>query len=146
MAEASTQHPATSNEQQETRESIDMPNYSTLSIRQDGEVTIVEVLARRIYLKVVEEFREELNDVLAHTPGAVILDLNKVSVMNSAGLGVVIATHDYLQKQQRPFLIANLQPVMQDIFNRMQLGTLIASTPTVAEGLQKLREPAEAVA
>lgn len=123
-----------------------MPNYSTLSVRQDGEETIVEVLARRIYLKVVEEFREELNDVLAHAHGPVVLDLGKVSVMNSAGLGVIIATHDLLQKQKRPFLVANLQPVMQDIFNRMQLGTLITATASVAEGLQKLREPAVAVA
>jgi anti-anti-sigma factor len=76
---------------------------------------------------------------------SVILDLNKVSVMNSAGLGVVIATHDSLQKLQRSFLIANLQPVMQDIFNRMQLGTLITATPSVAEGLQKLREPVDAM-
>jgi anti-anti-sigma factor len=126
-----------------------MPNYSTLSVRQDGEVTIAEVLARRIYLKVVEEFREELNDVLAHARGPVVLDLGKVSVMNSAGLGVIIATHDSLQKQQRPFLVANLQPVMQDIFNRMQLGTLITATASVADGLQKLQElqePAVAVA
>ncbi len=123
-----------------------MPNYSTLTVRQDGEVTIAEVLARRIYLKVVEEFREELNDVLAHARGPVVLDLGKVSVMNSAGLGVIIATHDSLQKQQRPFLVANLQPVMQDIFNRMQLGTLITATASVADGLQRLREPAVAVA
>ena len=109
-------------------------------------MTIAEVLARRIYLKVVEEFREELNDVLGHSRGPVVLDLGKVSVMNSAGLGVIIATHDSLQKQQRPFLVANLQPVMQDIFNRMQLGTLIAATPTVAEGLQRLRKPVEVMA
>lgn len=109
-------------------------------------MTIAEVLARRIYLKVVEEFREELNDVLAHARGPVMLDLGKVSVMNSAGLGVIIATHDFLQKQQRQFLVANLQPVMLDIFNRMQLGTLITATASVADGLQKLQAPAVAVA
>lgn len=102
-------------------------------------MTVVEVLSRRIYLKVVEEFREELNDVLSGTSGPVLLDLGKVSVMNSAGLGVVIAAHDHLQKQQRQLVVANLQPLMQEIFNRMQLGTLITATPSVAEGLQKLR-------
>jgi anti-anti-sigma factor len=116
-----------------------MPTYSTLSVRQDGEVTIVEVLARRVYLKVVEEFREELHDVLSGTSGPMLLDLGKVSVMNSAGLGVVIAAHDHLLRQQRPFVVANLQPLMQEIFSRMQLGTLITATTSVAEGLQKLR-------
>jgi anti-anti-sigma factor len=123
-----------------------MPTYSTLSIRRDGDTTIVEVLSRRIYLKVVEEFREELNDVLANTAGALLLDLGKVSVMNSAGLGVVIAAQDYMQKQQRPFLVANLQPLMQEIFNRMQLGTLITATASVNDGLQKLQESTLAIA
>jgi anti-anti-sigma factor len=123
-----------------------MPTYSTLSVRRNGDTTIVEVLSRRIYLKVVEEFREELNDVLANTSGALLLDLGKVSVMNSAGLGVIIAAQDYLQKQRRPFLVANLQPLMQEIFNRMQLGTLITATASVNDGLQKLQESAAAVA
>jgi anti-sigma B factor antagonist len=120
-----------------------MPTYSTLSVRQDGEVTIVEVLARRIYLKVVDEFRQELQDVLSGSSGAVLVDLGKVSVMNSAGLGVLISAHDHLQKQQRLFVVANLQPLMREIFDRMQLGTLITVAPTVEEGLKKLREPAE---
>ena len=117
-----------------------MPTYSTLSVRQSDDTAIVEVLARRIYLKVVEEFREEMHDILRNTTGALLLDLGKVSVMNSAGLGVIIATQDYMQKQQRPFLVANLQPLMQEIFNRMQLGTLITATASVNDGLQKLQE------
>jgi anti-anti-sigma factor len=123
-----------------------MPTYSTLSVRHDGDTAIVEVLSRRIYLKVVEEFREELNDILANTNSAVLLDLGKVSVMNSAGLGIIIAAQDYMQKQQRPFLVANLQPLMQEIFNRMQLGTLITAAASVSDGLQRLQEPAPAIA
>jgi len=123
-----------------------MPTYSTLSVRRDGDTAIVEVLSRRIYLKVVEEFREELNDILFNTNGAVLVDLGKVSVMNSAGLGVIIAAQDYLQKRQRLFLVANLQPLMQEIFNRMQLGTLITATASVNDGLQKLQESAPAIA
>ncbi|MCG3121067.1 MAG: hypothetical protein ALAOOOJD_04007 [bacterium] len=123
-----------------------MPTYSTLSLRHTDETAIVEVLSRRIYLKVVEEFREELNDVLKNTNGALLLDLGKVSVMNSAGLGVIIAAQDYMQKNQRSFVVANLQPLMQEIFNRMQLGTLIATTPSVTDGLMQLQEPQTALA
>lgn len=123
-----------------------MPTYSTLSLRHSDETTIVEVLSRRIYLKVVEEFREELNDILKNTSGALLLDLGKVSVMNSAGLGVIIAAQDYMQKNQRPFVVANLQPLMQEIFNRMQLGTLITTTSSVTDGLMQLQEPQTALA
>jgi len=123
-----------------------MPTYSTLSVRNTDNAAVVEVLSRRIYLKVVEEFREEINDILRNTTGALLLDLGKVSVMNSAGLGVIIATQDYMQKQQRPFLVANLQPLMQEIFNRMQLGTLITATASVNDGLLKLQESTATIA
>jgi hypothetical protein len=39
-----------------------------------------------------------------------------------------------------------LQPLMLEIFNRMQLGTLITATASVSDGLQKLQESAAVVA
>jgi anti-anti-sigma factor len=65
--------------------------------------------------------------------------LEKVSVMNSVGLGVLIGAHDQLSKKDRPFVITNLQPLMQDIFARMKLETVIAVRKTQSEGLEYLR-------
>jgi hypothetical protein len=39
-----------------------------------------------------------------------------------------------------------LQPLMQEIFNRMQLGTLITATASVNDGLQKLQETTSTLA
>jgi len=117
-----------------------MPSYTTISLRMQDEIAIVEVLARRIYLHTVEEFRDELQQVLSSTAGPVLIDLGKVSVMNSAGLGVLIATQDQLQKNNRRLVVVNLQPLMQEIFGRMRLETLIAIADTQAEGLRKLQD------
>ncbi|MGH7492550.1 MAG: STAS domain-containing protein [bacterium] len=120
-----------------------MPNYSTISVQTEDGATIIAVLSRRVYLQIVDTFREELQQVLQSTAGAVLLNLEKVSVMNSVGLGVLIAAHDQLGKQDRPFVITNLQPLMQDIFSRMKLETVIAVRKTQPEGLEYLRSRAK---
>lgn len=120
-----------------------MPNYSTISVQTENGLTIISVLSRRVYLQIVDAFREELLGILQTTSGAVLLNLEKVSVMNSVGLGVLIAAHDQLRKQSRPFVITNLQPLMQDIFARMKLETVIAVRKTQAEGLDYLRSQAK---
>jgi len=116
-----------------------MQNYSVLNTQSEEDVIVVSVLARRVYLQVVDTFREELQNLLRSTTGAILLNLEKVSVMNSVGLGVLIAAHDQLSKQNRGFAITNLQPLMQDIFSRMKLETVIAVRKTQAEGLEYLR-------
>ncbi len=116
-----------------------MPNYSTISVQTDDGATLIAVLSRRVYLQVVDSFREELQETLQTTTGGILLNLEKVSVMNSVGLGVLIGAHDQLSKQNRPFVITNLQPLMQDIFARMKLETVIAVRKTQSEGLEYLR-------
>ncbi|RIK76101.1 hypothetical protein DCC62_12000 [candidate division KSB1 bacterium] len=117
-----------------------MSNYSTIALRHEGDLIVIEVLPRRIYLQVVEKFRTELHDALASASGGVLIDLGKVSVMNSAGLGVLIAVYDHLQKQKRRLVICNLLPVMMEIFSRMKLETLIAVVKSQEEGLQLLQK------
>ncbi|MDZ7269631.1 MAG: STAS domain-containing protein [candidate division KSB1 bacterium] len=117
-----------------------MSTFSTIVVRQQGEITVIEALPRRIYLQVVEAFRADLQAVIANTRGAVLLDLGKVSVMNSAGLGVLIAVHDQLQRQNRALVICNLLPVMAEIFSRMKLETLIPVAKSQEEGIKLLQE------
>ncbi len=117
-----------------------MPSYSSITIRQEGDILVIEVLPRRIYLQVVEKFRTELQDAIAASSGGVLIDLGKVSVMNSAGLGVLIAVYDQLQKQKRRLVICNLLPVMMEIFSRMKLETLMPVVKSQEEGLQLLRQ------
>ncbi len=116
-----------------------MSKYTTLSLQADNGNTLVTVLARRVYLQVVDSFRDEMQEVMRATSGGLLLNLEKVSVMNSVGLGVLIGAHAQLGKQNRPFVITNLQPLMQDIFARMKLETVIAVQKTPAEGLEYLR-------
>jgi anti-anti-sigma factor len=120
-----------------------MPTYSSISVQTENGATIIAVLSRRIYLQIVDTFRDELQEVLKTTTGGILLNLEKVSVMNSVGLGVLIAAYDQLSRQNRPFVITDLQPLMQDIFARMKLETVIAVRKTQSEGLEYLRSLAK---
>jgi len=116
-----------------------MSDYATINVRREGEITVVEVLTRRVYLHVAEEFQKEISEVLAASPGDVLIDLRRVSIMNSAGLGVLISAHDELAKQNRRLVIANLQPLMQEIFGRMKLASILTVAESLEQGMNRLR-------
>ncbi len=117
-----------------------MRTHNTIALRNEGGITFISVLARRLYLQAVDEFREELQEAVQASQNHVLLNLEKVSVMNSAGLGLLISLHDLLRMQNRKLVITNLQPMMQDIFNRMKLETLIPTVATEEEGRRALQE------
>ena len=117
-----------------------MQKYSTISVAHgDSGVTMITALPRRVYLQVVDTFREELYEILQATTGGILLNLEQVSVMNSVGLGVLIGAHDQHSKQNRPVVITAMQALMQDIFARMRLETVIAVRKTQPEGLEYLQ-------
>jgi len=99
-------------------------SYQTITTNVKNDVLTIEILEKRIYLTVTDIFSEEINDVLRSRYSSVIVDMKHVSVMNSAGIGVLIKMRDEVTKDGKRITLQNLQPLMNDIFNRMRLDTL----------------------
>ena len=99
-------------------------DYKTIKIDQNDKQVIVTVLEKRIYLGITDIFREEMISVLENKIKELIVNLENVAVMNSAGLGVLIMAREKIKKQNGRIKLTNLQPIMQDIFSRMRLDTL----------------------
>ena len=93
----------------------------TLLINKVGDVTSIQVLERRIFLQVTDRFREEMLSEVDKGISYLVIDLSKVSVMNSAGLGVLLQVRDKIIKRSGRLILSGLQPLMQDIFTRMKL-------------------------
>lgn len=110
--------------------------YKSIKLRQKDEVSIVEVLERRIYLTVTELFKEELLSIIEKGNHKIIVDLKNVAVMNSAGLGVLILARDILVKKKGVIKLASLQTLLNDIFTRMKLDTLFELYQTPEEALR----------
>jgi anti-sigma B factor antagonist len=99
-------------------------DYKTVLVSERHGYKIVEIMEKRIYLTVTEIFKEELISIVDEGNLKLIVDLNRVNVMNSVGLGVLILARDTLNKRGGVIKLTNLQPLLADIFSRMKLDTL----------------------
>ena len=100
--------------------------------RQDNR-NIINITEKRIYLGITDIFREEMNSVVEDSIDEMVINLENVAVMNSAGLGVLIMVRDKVKKENGRIKLTNLQPLMQDIFSRMRLDTLFEIYDNVEE-------------
>lgn len=107
----------------------------TIRVDYEQNRAIVTLLEKRIYLGITDLFREDMVAVLQKNLMELIINLEHVAVMNSAGLGVLIMAQDAVKKRNGRIKLTNLQPLMQDIFARMRLDTLFEIYGTVEEAL-----------
>lgn len=99
-------------------------DFKTISVREQHGYAIVEVQEKRIYLSITEIFKEELIALIEQGNLKVVIDLHRVEVINSAGLGVLILARDVLMKKAGIIKLTNLQQLLSDIFSRMKLDML----------------------
>ncbi|MBN2008481.1 STAS domain-containing protein [candidate division KSB1 bacterium] len=99
-------------------------NYQTIEIDHKNDELFIKILESRIYLGVTDLFADEMAHISTLDFKNMTVDMKKVSVMNSSGIGVLIKTRDELLKQGKSIRLIHMQPLMTDIFNRMRLDTL----------------------
>lgn len=109
----------------------------TLSVEKIENVTIIQVLERRIFLQVADKFKKELLSKVDKGINCLLIDLSKVSVMNSAGIGVLLQVRDKITKRSGRLLLSGLQPIMQEIFSRMKLDSFFEVCNNRGEALRK---------
>ncbi len=114
--------------------------FSTFELRYEDDIAIITLIDRRVYLNRSEQFRDEIHQFLQRGDRKVIVDLSNVNVMNSVGLGVLIALQNRLQQQQGCVKITGLRPLMKDIFARMRLEELLDIEADVQAALESLRK------
>jgi len=112
-------------------------NFKTITTEKRNNRLIITISEKRIYLGITDIFREEIIKITDEKINELIINLENVAVMNSAGLGVLIMVRDKVKKNEGRIKLTNLQPLMQDIFSRMRLDTLFEIFDTVEEALAK---------
>ncbi|RMD94984.1 MAG: anti-sigma factor antagonist [Calditrichaeota bacterium] len=116
-----------------------MSKFKIIQISQQNDVAILTLQERRIYMNKSEQLREELTHFLHRGDKKIVVDLSKVNVMNSAGLGALIALQNEVDKRKGQLIIAGLQPLMQEIFDRMRLEQLFKIEKDVPAALRALQ-------
>lgn len=88
-------------------------------VREGNVVTITP--GQDLVSTMVPEFKRELGEVLAESPAQLRLDLSGTGMMDSIGIGVVIATHNSMRKNGAALVIVNASENILKLFKSMRL-------------------------
>lgn len=69
----------------------------------------------------VPEFREEMRSLLSKTPSEITIDLTGVEMIDSVGLGVLIATHNSISRIGGKLMVTNACENIYGLLKTMRL-------------------------
>ncbi len=115
-----------------------MADYQTLEVVEDGDVTVVRLLERRIFDG--EELRllsEELA-TLVNEEGRnrLLINLAAVEYMSSSAIGALIAMGTKVKSRQGVVKMCGLQPDIQTMFTITQMDQLFDIRSTEEDALK----------
>jgi anti-anti-sigma factor len=87
--------------------------------REGSTVTIIP--DRDLVSSMVPDFKHELSTVLDESPQVLRLDLSGTAMMDSIGIGVVIATHNSMKKKGGRLVICGASENIVKLFKSMRL-------------------------
>lgn len=82
---------------------------------------IVVIPGVDIVASMANDFRSELQKIIEENPGDIHLDLSGVEMVDSVGIGVIIATHNSLNLQGRKLKVVNVAKDIYSLFITMRL-------------------------
>jgi anti-sigma B factor antagonist len=116
---------------------------SILEIEKKDGYLLVNVLERRIFLNVVDAFRDRLFSLIEEGHNRVILDLSKVNAINSSGLGVLILAKNRVEQQKGQLVICGLSSLMEEIFTRMHFDEFFTITPDLQTAVDMIQKTSD---
>lgn len=88
-------------------------------VNQDNQTIIkpgVDIVA-----SMAEEFKTELLSVINESSAEVVIDLTGVEMVDSVGIGVIIAAHNSLSQSDRKLKVINVAKDVYGLFSTMRL-------------------------
>ena len=89
-------------------------------INKDGTQVIVKP-GRDVVASMANEFRAELNAQIQESPQELVIDLAGVEMVDSVGIGVIIATHNSLDQKGGKLKVINIADDIYGLFSTMRL-------------------------
>ncbi|OQX62839.1 MAG: anti-anti-sigma factor [Desulfococcus sp. 4484_241] len=89
-------------------------------ITRRGNEIIVKP-GRNIVASMADEFRAELHELVRENPGIITIDMDGVEMVDSVGIGVMIAVHNSLIKSEGALKVVNANKNLFNLFKTMRL-------------------------
>jgi anti-anti-sigma factor len=117
------------------------------TLQQIADVTLIQVQGR-IDHKTAKDFENALkphvDQCIAGEYKKILIDLDGVDFMTSAGLRVLMITAKTCDKEKGEIAVAALQPGIKEIFKISRFDLVLKIFPTVRSGLENLSPNAAA--
>lgn len=91
-----------------------------------------------INIEFSDSFAEFLDSALAHGHGKIILDFNDVDMITSNGLRNLLVFAKKAKKENKKFVICNMQDAVRKIFELSGFLEIFATAPTHEKALEML--------
>jgi len=88
-------------------------------VKQDNQSIIkpgVDIVA-----SMAEDFKNELLPIINESSGELVIDLQGAEMVDSVGIGVIIASHNTLKQKDRELKIINVAKDIYGLFTTMRL-------------------------
>ena len=108
----------------------------TVSERSVGNVTILDVSGNVTLNDGAEQVRDKVRSVLQQGQKFLLVNLSKVSYMDSAGLGELVQAYSTVAKQGGKLKLVSPTKRLQDLLVITKLATVFDSYDTEAEALE----------
>ena len=89
-------------------------------IVNDGDQTIIKP-GTDVVASMAEKFKGELLSAINSSKGEIVIDLQGVEMVDSVGIGVIIASHNSLSQNGRTLKVINVTKDIYGLFATMRL-------------------------
>lgn len=104
---------------------------------RDG-IMIIHLRGQFIGGDETDELRKILNGLAEEKKTSLVIDLEKVTYLNSTALGVLISTHANFTKRNSKVALCNISKNIENIFVITKLTLVFDIYPTVDDAIKKL--------
>ena len=106
---------------------------------QRNQGTLIIEAAERVDSTNAQRFLEDLDAAIEPTDQVVILDMEKLTYISSAGLRVILQTAKILQRQNSGFALCALSGTVREVFEISGFDQVISIHPSQEEAIAALK-------
>ncbi len=112
--------------------------FDQIKHEEQNDIAIVRLRGQFIGGDETDRLRAVLNQMAEEKKPVLIVDLEKVTYLNSTALGVLISTHANFTKRNGRIALCNISKNIENIFVITKLTLVFDIYPTVDEAIKKL--------
>lgn len=71
------------------------------------------------------EFQSRVNEILKNGNKKIVLDLSNIKIINSSGLGMIVATHSNLKKDSAALFLRNIPQKVDELIKMTHLDKVL---------------------